>query len=265
MRAAPHADPAKGVFETMLVLEGRPVELDTHLERLSASLAALFDAELPSDAHELVIDRSRKVRHGRLRLTVAPDVRGRMTTAVSTAEVELAQVFPSPDRGPALRSFVVAGGLGVHKWADRRLLEQAAARAAPGELPLLVDADGTVLEASRGSVFLVGDRWLATPPTDGRILPGIARRQTLEVARAEGIEVREERLTLDDLHRNEVFLAGSVRGIEPVRHLDDVVLQRPGAVSARIAAGLRRRWLMVPQGESVAVVAGGRRGGQPAR
>jgi branched-subunit amino acid aminotransferase/4-amino-4-deoxychorismate lyase len=144
-------------------------------------------------------------------------------------------------------------------------LERAAAAAASGELPLLVDADGTALEASRGSVFAAGEGWLATPPTDGRILPSIARRQAIEVAKADGIEAREERLTVDDLRRGEVFLAGSVRGVEPVRSLDGVELVAAGEVSARIAAGLKRRWLRVPQGESVAVVAGGRRGGRPAR
>lgn len=246
----------------MLVLDGRPVELDAHLERLSASLDALFEADPPSDVRELVLDRARGIRHGRLRLTVVPG-KGGLKADVTASEVEPAQVFPSPDRGIALRSVVVAGGLGSHKWADRRLLERAASTG--GELPLLVDADGTALEASRGSVFAAGDGWLATPPTDGRILPSIARRQAIEVARAEGIEAREEPLTVDDLRQGEVFLAGSVRGVEPVRSLDGVELVTPGEVSARIAAGLRRRWLRVPQGESVAVVAGGRRGGRPAR
>jgi para-aminobenzoate synthetase/4-amino-4-deoxychorismate lyase len=264
MRVSPHADPAKGIFETMLVLDGRPVELDAHLERLAASLGALFEAESPSDVRELVVDRAQGIRHGRIRLTVVPE-NGRLTAKVTAAEVEPVKVFPSPDRGIALRSVVVAGGLGAHKWADRRLLERAAAAAAPGELPLLVDVDGTALEASRGSLFSAGDGWLATPPTDGRILPSIARRQAIEVARAEGIEAREERLTVDDLHRGEVFLAGSLRGVEPVSSLDGFELGPPGEVSARIAAGLRRRWLRVPQGESVAVVAGGRRGDRPSR
>lgn len=248
----------------MLVLDGRPVELDAHLERLSSSLDALFSAEPSSDVRALVLDRARDIRHGRLRLTVVPE-RGRLKAEVTATEVEPVHVFPPADRGVALRSVVVAGGLGAHKWADRRLLERAAAAAASGELPLLVDADGTALEASRGSVFAAGEGWLATPPTDGRILPSIARRQAIEVAKADGIEAREERLTVDDLRRGEVFLAGSVRGVEPVRSLDGVELVAAGEVSARIAAGLKRRWLRVPQGESVAVVAGGRRGGRPAR
>jgi para-aminobenzoate synthetase/4-amino-4-deoxychorismate lyase len=265
MRASPHADPDKGVFETMLVLDGRPIELDAHMARLSASLSALFGAELPSGAHRAIAKRAREVDHGKLRLTVTPGGGGRMDTAVSTTEIDPAQVFPSPDRGVALRSFVVEGGLGAHKWADRRLLERVAAMATGGEVPLLVDADGSALEASRGNVFSAGEGWLATPPADGRILPGIARGQALEIARSDGLEAREEKLTLEDLRRGEVFLAGSVRGVEPVRSLDGVELHPKGEVSERIAAGLRRRWLRVPQGEAAVVVAGGRRADRRAR
>ncbi len=159
---------------------------------------------------------------------------------------------------------MVTGGLGAHKWADRRLLERAAA-ASPGELPLLLDADGAVLEVSRGSVFTAGEGFVATPAVDGRILPSIARRQVLEVAREQGLEGREQGLTLEDLRRGELFLSGSVRGIEPVRALDGVDLPPAGEISRRIAAGLRRRWLPVPQGESVAVVAAGQRGDPLAR
>jgi para-aminobenzoate synthetase/4-amino-4-deoxychorismate lyase len=265
MSAAPHADPGKGVFETMLVLDGRPVELDAHLERLAASLSTLYSARLPAAARDAVLGNARQIRHGKLRLTVVPRVDGPPVTRIATTEVEINEIFPSPDRGAALRSFVVDGGLGDHKWADRRLLERAAVAASPGELPLLLDGDGSVLEAARGSVFCAVDGGLVTPPTDGRILPSIARRQAIEVARAEGIEVREGRLTLDDLRRDETFLAGSVRGVEPVRRLDGVNLPRLGKLSAQIAAGLRRRWLPVPRGESVAVLAGGRRAGLPAR
>jgi para-aminobenzoate synthetase / 4-amino-4-deoxychorismate lyase len=249
----------------MLVLDGRPVELDAHLARLVASLSALYGARLPTTARTAVLDNARQVRHGKLRLTVIPRAGGPLITRIATTEVEVSKVFPSADRGAALRSFVVDGGLGDHKWADRRLLERAAAAASPGELPLLLDGDGTVLEAARGSVFCAVDGELMTPPTDGRILPSIARQQAIEVARAEGIEAREGRLTLDDLRRGEVFLAGSVRGVEPVHRIDGADLPRPGEISALIAAGLRRRWLPVPQGESVAVLAGGRRAGPPAR
>jgi para-aminobenzoate synthetase/4-amino-4-deoxychorismate lyase len=264
VRSSPHADPTRGLFETLLVLDGRAVEVDAHVDRLTTSLAALFGAELPGDARSLIVARARAVRHGRLRLTAVPTEVGPVKIAVSAAEVDEAEVFPPAERGIALRSFVAEGGLGAHKWADRRLLEGLAAAADATEVPLLVDIGEEVLEAARGSVFLADGTSLRTPPADGRILPGIARRRALEAARAAGLEVREERLRLDDLQAGEVFLAGSVRGIEPVRRLDGRGLQL-GPVSERIAAALRRRWLRVPQAGSAAVVAGGRRAGRPAR
>lgn len=265
MRSSPHADPTRGLFETLLVLDGRAVEVDAHVNRLAGSLEALFDAELPAETKHAIAEGARAVRHGRLRLTAVPTEVGPVKIAVSTAEVDVAEVFPPAERGIALRSFVAEGGLGAHKWADRRLVEGFAASTDAAEVPLIVDVGDEVLEASRGNVFCADGTSLRTPPADGRILPGIARHRVLEAARAADIEVKEARLGLDDLRAGEVFLAGSVRGVEPVRRLDGLELPRLGSISERIATALRRRWLPVPQAGSVAVVASGRRAGRPAR
>lgn len=260
MSAPPHADPGRGVFETMLVLSGRAVELDAHIERLTTSVEALYVSALPSDARALVVDRAGTIECGKLRLTVTP-VRGALRLDVSAGEIDPGSVFPAADRGASLRSRIVAGGLGEHKWADRDLLDRITV---PDELPLLLDADGAVLEASRASVFAIDGERLVTPPTDGRILPSIARQQAIEVATAEGIEIAEERLGLADLLSAEVFLTGSVRGVEPVRLLDGTGLAPPGEISGRLAAGLRRRW-RVPAREPAAAVAAGPPGGPPGR
>jgi para-aminobenzoate synthetase / 4-amino-4-deoxychorismate lyase len=245
MPAVPHRlrpDPGKGVFETMLVADGQPVELDAHLARLAASLKALFGEGLPEGARELTRERTHGIGLGRLRLTVAPDGAGGLATDVATADVDPVLVFPSWERAVGLHSLVVEGGLGAHKWADRELLDEAGGPA--GSIPLLFDGEGVVLEASRANVFAVRDRVLRTPPADSRILPGIARERAIQVAGAEGVDVHETELRLDDLlQANEVFLTGSVRGVEPVRSIDGVALPPARELSARIATGLRRRWL----------------------
>lgn len=269
MSASPHADPGWGVFETMLVVAGRVVELDAHIARLRTSVATLYGSELPAAAPASAIERAEAVEHGKLRLTFVPDAAGIAAgssthpgLSVATEGVEPAAVFPGPERSVGLRSTTVDGGLGEHKWVDRRLLDRAAVELSGEELPLLLDADGGVLEASRASVFAIIDECVLTPPIDGRILPSIARAQAIEVAIAAGIEVREERLTLMDLRLAEVFLTGSVRGVEPVKTIDGAALAPPGKVSARIAAGLRSRWLE-PAGEPVVAGAAGRRDGPP--
>ena len=79
----------------------------------------------------------------------------------------------TPRAIPPLAPYVLPGGLGPHKWRDRALLDALAAR---GGTPLLLDADGEVLEAAWAAVVLVeGERRIA-PPDDDRRLPSITLR-----------------------------------------------------------------------------------------
>ena len=78
-----------GVFETLLVSEGRPVELDAHLARLEASLGIVFGAPLPRGAGDLVRAHADSVALGRLRLTVAP-----AGVAVRVTEIPPDMIFP---------------------------------------------------------------------------------------------------------------------------------------------------------------------------
>jgi para-aminobenzoate synthetase/4-amino-4-deoxychorismate lyase len=135
-----------------------------------------------------------------------------------------------------LAEVVVPGGIGGHKWSDRRLLDRA--QADLGEaVPLVVDEDGSVLEISRGNVFAVRDGALITPAADGRLLPGIARARVLDLAAELGIAAEQRVLSTDELAQaDEIFLTGSVRGVEPVRG-------REGDITAAVADRLRRLWL----------------------
>ena len=103
-----------------------------------------------------------------------------------------------------LRPVVLPGGLGPHKWRDRTLLE-AHEGDDPATMPLLLDADGLVLEASRASIVVrAATGALHTPPADGRILPGVTA--------AHGRR-RPRSLTLADLAAAEaVYVASALRG-----------------------------------------------------
>jgi para-aminobenzoate synthetase / 4-amino-4-deoxychorismate lyase len=213
---ADRPDPGAGVFETLLVRDGAAQYVDEHLARLAHSAAVLYDSELPGDLRERIAAKAAA--------TTGP-MRLRVVLAAGAVDLETA---PLPSGGDVvLRPVTLPGGLGAHKWRDRRLLDVLAAA---GPTPLIVDADGDVLEAAHANVFAVEGEALTTPPLDGRLLPGTARGRLVAQARAEGRAVREEPLTLERLaSADAIVLTSALRGPHAGR-LEDP--EDPGRLSA---------------------------------
>jgi para-aminobenzoate synthetase / 4-amino-4-deoxychorismate lyase len=225
---APAPDAALGVFETVLVLEGRPVEMDRHLERLAVSVRVLYDAPLPHELGAKLALAAAGHACARLRIDVAPSAATRPQIGVEPLDPAL--VLASHD--VALATVRVSGGFGAHKLIDRRWLEQIEEAAGECVAPLLLSRSGALLETTRANVFLLRDGALATPPLDGSILPGVMRSVLLEQARRLAIPASELPLGVDDLRAAEiVLLSGSLRLIESAR-------SRPGRRSAEAAARL---------------------------
>jgi para-aminobenzoate synthetase/4-amino-4-deoxychorismate lyase len=214
--AGPAADlaprPTAGVFTSLVVTDGRTRGLAAHLDRLAASVARLYQKDLPAS---LPADLARCLAGrpaGRLRITVRP-VGGPLQ-----ATVEVVPLTPPPD-AVTLRPVTVSGGIGAHKYRDRRLLAALTrqARLAPAEQLLLTDDTGELLETDRANLFAVADGVLLTPPADGRLLPGTTRAAIIQAARDSGIKVGFKPLTLDQLQAaSEVFVTNAVAGILPV-------------------------------------------------
>jgi len=229
-------DRSRGVFETLLVVDGEPAELAAHLRRLARSLEQVYSQALPPQLEDKMRQATVDVSLGRLRCTLAP-VEDGLQLDLLAGGVELEAVFP--ERGVHLRSRPIAGGLGAHKWVDRKGIN----RPAPGEAGALIVDGGEVLEAGWANVFAVRGGTLFTPPLDGRLLPGTTRAAVIELAAAQGIDSCEQPLRPDDLlTAEETFLTGSIRGIEPALSLDGAELPGCGQLSRRLGDALRQRW-----------------------
>ncbi len=86
---------------------------------------------------------------------------------------------------------------------------------------LLLDAEGYVAEGSGENLFTVADGVLYTPELTS-VLNGITRRTVMTYAAEMGLEIREKRLTRDEIYvADEVFLTGTAAEIMPVREVDD--------------------------------------------
>jgi para-aminobenzoate synthetase / 4-amino-4-deoxychorismate lyase len=228
-------DPNKGVFETLLVVDGEPVELGAHLARLQRTMDEVYNADPPPGVRDELIAAARGIQLGRLRLTVAPR-EDRLRHDLLAGGVVPEAVFS--ERGAELCSHQVKGGNGSHKWVDREGMEHP--DAGPGQL--ICDGD-ELLEAGWANLFAVREETLWTPPADGRLLPGTARAAVLAIALESGLDAQEQPLRVEDLlSAEETLLTNSIRGIEPATALDGTELPGCGPISRRLADALRRRW-----------------------
>ncbi len=105
-------DQSRGVFETMLVRDGRVHAREAHLRRLANSVGELYGLGLPADLPvSLAQHASALVGAHRLRVDASPD-RGALRIELQTTP--LAAGDPSP---VALTPVEVSGGVGGHKWS----------------------------------------------------------------------------------------------------------------------------------------------------
>ncbi len=101
---------------------------------------------------------------------------------------------------------------------------------------LLLDTEGYVSEGSGENIFFVKNGQIKTTPLTS-ILRGITRDCVIELAGYNGIEIKEERFTRDELYTaDEAFLTGTAAEITPVREIDGRVIGegKPGVVTRKL-------------------------------
>jgi para-aminobenzoate synthetase / 4-amino-4-deoxychorismate lyase len=230
----------RGVFETLLVVDGRAVGARRHIERMRASLLALYGVTLPAGVEAVLAESAAGHALARLRMEAvvappaapgapgAPAPPGPPEIRVTVTPIGPAVVLPSDEA--AVVTVGVRDGAGPHKTIDRSWFEQIEALAGEGVRPLLVASSGALLESTRANVFLMRDGVLSTPPASGSILAGTVRAVVAEHAWQLGIPLREMPLTLEHFEQADiVLLTGSVRLLERARW------RRASAASTRAA------------------------------
>jgi branched-chain amino acid aminotransferase len=103
---------------------------------------------------------------------------------------------------------------------------------------LLLDPEGYVAEGSGENIFIVRDGVIYTPDLTS-CLDGITRKTLFTLAADQGFEVREKRITRDEVYiADEAFFTGTAAEITPIRELDGRIIGegRRGPVTEKLQA-----------------------------
>ena len=101
---------------------------------------------------------------------------------------------------------------------------------------LLLDTEGYVTEGAGENVFIVRNGVIYTPDV-ASCLDGITRDAVITIARDLGIEVREKRITRDEVYcADEAFFTGTAAEVTPIREVDDRTIGsgRRGPITERL-------------------------------
>lgn len=209
---------AKGVFETMLGLDGVVLDTALHLKRLHAGLKILsvkMPSIDPSVLKEVLLHNH--LPCGRVRLMV--------WQAGKQAHV---MVSASPYKIPTKKTYRVCliktNRAANKRWADVKSLDYSLfaeaftkARSQGFDEALLLNRSGHIFEASRANIFWFKDKVLHTPPLSSGCLNGVTRQQVIKQAVSLKIPVKEKNLTPETLKKADAaFLTNSLIGIKPI-------------------------------------------------
>ncbi|MBK6960504.1 MAG: branched-chain amino acid transaminase [Gammaproteobacteria bacterium] len=101
---------------------------------------------------------------------------------------------------------------------------------------LLLDPEGYVAEGSGENIFVINRGVLYTPELTS-CLDGITRDTVIQLAHECGYEVREKRITRDEIYiADEAFFTGTAAEVLPIRELDNRVIGAGarGPITARL-------------------------------
>ncbi|PSR22803.1 MAG: branched-chain-amino-acid transaminase [Sulfobacillus acidophilus] len=218
-----------GIFEGIRAYNGKVFKLDEHIKRLFASAKSIM-LEIPYTPsvmaqHVVETVAANHLNDAYIRLVIS---RGAGDLGLDPKRCDQPTVLIIADRIQLYPESLYEEGLPLASSAIRRpsgdvlnpqikslnYLNSILAKVEAGQrgVPemVLMNQLGYVVEGTGDNVFIVRDGALVTPPLWAGILPGITRSTVIDLARANGYEVREENFTLHELYNaDECFLTGT--------------------------------------------------------
>ena len=206
----------KGAFETIKVVDGRPLFLDKHLDRLKKSLK-FFEIEKDIEEEKILeYIKSSDDKNFALKIIVSDD-----NFILTSRDDNYRQdnkrfkLIVSEVRRNSSSKMIYHKSLSYyenimeHRWSLDKGYDSA----------LFINERGEVCETSFANIFFVRDGEIFTPVISSGLLKGTMRDFIIE-----NYKVREEIIYLDDLKNfDEAFISNSLMGVRNVSLINDII------------------------------------------
>jgi len=245
-----------GVFEGIRVYHGKVFKLKEHIERLYESAKSIY-IEIPMTRKAMWEAVNQTVRmnemiDGYIRLVITRGI-GPLGLDPRTCKnptiiviADAIALYPPQYYQTGLEIMTVATTRNHPSALNPRIkslnylnnvMARLEAAMAGCQEALMLNHKGEVAECSGDNIFLYKNGVVMTPPLDAGLLAGVTRSVAIDLARAEGIPVREMPLTRHDVYiADEVFLTGTAAEIVAVVKCDgrEIGSGKPGPVFKKL-------------------------------
>ncbi len=206
----------KGAFETIKVVDGKPLFLEKHLKRLKSSLK-FFEIEKDIEEEKILeYIESSEEKNFALKLIVS-DKNFILTSREDNYRKDnkkfkliVSDVWRnSSSKMIYHKSLSYYENIMEHRWSLDKGYDSS----------LFINERGEVCETSFANIFFVRDGEIFTPVISSGLLKGTMRDFIIE-----NYQVREEIIYLDDLKKfDEAFISNSLMGVRNVSLINDII------------------------------------------
>lgn len=225
-----------GLFETMRAYHGHVLYFDRHWERLihsalQSAISIPLSKQAVIDLMDALLKKNQLAHHDAIiRLTLTRGVsvtRGILPMDLQQPPTLLIYSFPYQPVNKAAMSVHIStvtvrneysplSRLKTLNYLDHILARLDAQKLGADEA-ILLNTRGFIASATTANVFAIMDACVITPPVSDGVLPGIMRRNVIDLCHAHQIPIMEKSIHPDEwMMAEELFLTNSVMEIMPI-------------------------------------------------
>lgn len=218
------------LYEVLRVIEGVPLFLEQHLERLKNS-ARLTNLVLPLNDKEIGqrlqdLARSNQVENGNIKFVINYPEAGKPADFYAyfvEHDYPTKEVYQKGVKTVLVHVERPNPNAKVDRADYRNAVDEAKRRTDSYEA-LLVDREGNVSEGGRSNLFMVKGDVVYTAPAD-KVLKGITRQMVLTACQNQGYQVVEKEISLEEmLNMDAIFISSTSPKVLPVSQVDDKII-----------------------------------------